>query len=164
MTVPPVQIWWHRVTQDTAWGAVPVRAAAAMTPTQGEDVPRPVTAWDELTTRPAATPHFLSLGDELIDGALGGGIGPGVTEIWGEEGSGKSHLGLLLALQVQLSVSGCVGSLGFVVTGYACADLLNLGALMAPPCTSAPRDPYVAEYGSLDMGILTFLSRYQLRG
>ncbi|SPQ97885.1 unnamed protein product (mitochondrion) [Plasmodiophora brassicae] len=118
MTVSSVQIWRHRVTQDTAWGAVPVRAAAAMTPTQGEGVPRPVTAWDELTTRPAATPHFLSLGDELIDGALGGGIGPGVTEIWGEEGSGKSHLGLLLALQVQLplELGGLDGTAVYIST------------------------------------------------
>ncbi|CEO97584.1 hypothetical protein PBRA_000929 [Plasmodiophora brassicae] len=89
-----------------------------MTPTQGEGVPRPVTAWDELTTRPAATPHFLSLGDELIDGALGGGIGPGVTEIWGEEGSGKSHLGLLLALQVQLplELGGLDGTAVYIST------------------------------------------------
>ena len=63
-------------------------------------VPTPCTGWS-LLHRPSAV---LSLGCGQLDALLDGGLRPGVTELVGEAGAGKSQICFQLLLQVQLAL------------------------------------------------------------
>jgi DNA-repair protein XRCC3 len=66
---------------------------------------RSSSAWEQLQTERETR---ISLGCPILDKALGGGIGLGITEICGEAGVGKTQFALQLSYTAQLKRGGCV--------------------------------------------------------